>query len=71
MRGKKLLASLPVGIWMVLIIAIVAIIGFYIYLQNTRYYIQSSVGGETYKIDRKTGRTWWIYRDEEYLVEPD
>lgn len=36
MRGKKLLASLPVGIWMVLIIAIVAIVGFYIYSQNTQ-----------------------------------
>lgn len=36
MKGKKLLASLPVGIWMVLIIAIVAIIGFYIYSQNTQ-----------------------------------
>jgi len=56
-------------LWVVAIIAIGLILGFYIYSQNTRYYIQSTASGAGYKIDRKTGRTWVIYGGSEHLVE--
>jgi len=53
----------------VIVIATATLIGFYIYSQSTRYYIQSAMGGPAYKIDRKTGQTWAIYGEREHLVE--
>lgn len=56
-------------ILMVVIVVTALLIGLYIYSENTRYYIQSTGQGEAYKIDRKTGKTWLVVRDSEFLVE--
>jgi hypothetical protein len=53
----------------ILIVAITAIVGFYIYSENTRYYMQPTGEGIVYKIDRKTGKTWIILGPEERLIE--
>ncbi len=45
------------------------LVAFYIYSQNTRYYIESSIGTPPYKIDRKTGRIWVLYGERQQLVE--
>lgn len=49
------------AIWTVAIIVVGLVLGFYIYSQNTRYYIQAAASGVAYKIDRKTGRTWLLH----------
>ena len=41
-----------------LILAVVALIGIYIYTESTRYEIVGSGTSVGYKIDRKTGETW-------------
>ncbi len=52
----------------IFIIALICVCLF-LYCQSTRYYLQGSNHGDVYKIDRWTGRTWWIVGDEEILVE--
>jgi hypothetical protein len=56
-------------ILIVVVIATALLIGFYIYSENTRYYIQSTAKGVAYKIDRKTGKTWLVAGGREVLVK--
>jgi hypothetical protein len=53
----------------ILIVLLGLLLAFYIYSENTRYYIQSTAKGVAYKIDRRTGRTWLIAGGREVLVE--
>ena len=55
-------------VWTVTIIVTGSLIGLYLYLQNSRFYIQSTAKGFAYKIDRKTGKTWVIDGGMEYPV---
>ena len=56
-------------VWAIALVLFAGLIGFYIYSQNTRYYLQSAGKGIAYKIDRKTGKTWLIAGGREILVE--
>lgn len=40
------------------IIALAGLIGFYLYVTNNRFYISPSAKGLSYKIDKRTGKTW-------------
>jgi len=43
------------------IMAFAGLIGWYMYLQNTRYAVTGTQRGIAYEIDRKTGDSWTIY----------
>ena len=52
-----------------IIVVIALLVGFYIFTSSNRYYISASKDGVSYKIDKRTGETWGIYRGELYPVE--
>ncbi len=45
-------------IWIAAIIAIAAVLAFYIWSSHNRYYIMTSSKGVVYEVDRKTGKSW-------------
>lgn len=57
-----------VFLWIALVLAATFLLGLHLYFQNTRYYIQATAKGVAYKIDRKTGKTWFLRGKEEMLV---
>ncbi|WP_041280590.1 hypothetical protein [Desulfosudis oleivorans] len=55
-------SSVPVAaIIVAAIIAIASLIGWYMYLQNSRFSITPTDKGPAYEIDRKTGESWVLY----------
>ena len=42
------------------IIAVVLLIGFYVWSSHNRYYIMMSSRGVAYEVDRKTGKSWML-----------
>ena len=61
MRNK-----VPVAI---LIIAITFILSLYLYLNNNRFYIISTGQLTAHKIDRKTGKVWFIMGENQTLLK--
>jgi hypothetical protein len=47
-------------IGMVAILALASVLGYYLYLQHTRYEISASDKGVAYVVDRKSGQTWML-----------
>lgn len=58
-------------VYSVAIVVIGLLVGFYIYIDNTRYSLQSTAKGVAYKIDRRTGKTWLVVGKEERLVKSE
>ena len=48
------------SIIIVIVIAIACLLAFYIHQSNNRYYISASEKGVSYKIDKRTGKTWLL-----------
>ena len=52
--------TLKAAIIIVAIISVAGVIGFYLYLENSRYEITTSEKGIAYQLDKKTGNTWML-----------
>jgi len=58
---KKIhLVALVIGL---AIITTGGLLAFALYLNNTRFYMMTSSGGQAYEVDRRTGRTWILRGD--------
>ena len=44
-----------------LILAVAALVGWYMYLENNRYELVGTQKGIAYEVDRRTGTTWTVY----------
>lgn len=45
----------------VIVICIAALIGYWMYLEGTRYSISVTGEGRGFQLDKKTGKTWVLY----------
>lgn len=43
------------------VIAVILLVGFYIWSSHNRYYIMTGSEGVAYEVDRKTGESWMLY----------
>ena len=57
-----------VFLWIALVLAATFLLCFHLYLQKTRYYIEATAKGTAYKIDRKTGKMWFVVRNKQFRV---
>lgn len=51
------------------IFSVTVLIGFYLYLDNSRYYM-TVTGSRVYKLDRKTGKMWLVVGNKEVPISP-
>ena len=57
------------AIAIVFIVGVFALIAYYLYLTNNRYYILTSEKGVAYEVDRRTGDTWVLHGTTKRLQE--